>query len=76
MRKFIFILAVLFLYTQPSYGCTCFETPFQEAIDYEEIFLGRVVKIEEKREFFSSDFDKYWVTHLDVTEKWKGGRKT
>jgi len=77
MRRLIFLLTFLVFCIEPVYACSCVERPFEEAVESaDEIFIGRVVKIEEKKEFFSSDFREYWVSHFDVSKKWKGNKRT
>lgn len=77
MGKFILILVLILIYSPPIYACSCIELPFEESVDRaDEIFIGRVIKIEEKKELLSTEFGEYWVAHFEVSKKWKGNKKT
>jgi len=53
MRRLIFLLTFLVFCIEPVYACSCVERPFEEAVESaDEIFIGRVVKIEEKKRIF------------------------
>jgi len=78
-RILIFVVAVISV-PQNSYACSCDTLSFQDAVEWaDEIFIGRIVKIEEveqnrkNAERYSEN--EYWVTHFEISKKWKGDQK-
>ncbi len=78
MRYFIiFILLFFGVLSTKAYACSCGTLPFEEAVDWaDEIFIGRVVKIELSQELFTNEPWEYWTVHLEISKKWKGTKKS
>ncbi|CAN5119450.1 hypothetical protein BH23BAC3_BH23BAC3_33080 [soil metagenome] len=77
MRYFIFILVFFGVLSSTTYACSCGTRPFEEAVELaDEIFIGRVVKIESNQELFSAEHWEYWTVHLEISKKWKGTKKS
>jgi hypothetical protein len=78
VKKSFFILAFIsFTTVELVFACSCGTVPFNEAVESaDEIFIGRVLKLEQKQRLFSFEPRDYWVAHFEVSEKWKGTRKS
>jgi len=83
--KQIFFLVLLLGLTSSAYACGCFNPPFPEAVDQaDEIFIGRAIKLEERRDlfptktgdYFPSYRRHYWRATFEISSKWKGNRQS
>jgi len=78
MGKTIIICVFIFSSLINAYGCSCHNSPFEQASEWaDEIFIGRVIEI---REVNSQDYimhgtyTRIWAALFEVEKKWKGSK--
>ncbi|MBO6792705.1 MAG: hypothetical protein JJ895_02250 [Balneolaceae bacterium] len=72
MNKLILIPLIIFSINNTLLACSCGEWEFQNTVDIaEEIFIGRLIKIELDSYPFTDDFSDGVYT-FEISKKWKG----